>query len=110
MTATPLAAPAVITRAGATPPSLAATDAVNGNTWLNDGSTWFEVTNTDSSTHTLTIHLAQLVDGQAAASFIKTLTAGATKRYAKFPVKAYGAKVLITVDSALIHAAVWREG
>lgn len=108
MTATALPAPTVITRAGATPPSLVATDAVNGNTFLNDGNTWLEVTNTDSSTHTLTIHLAQLVDGQAATSITKTLTASATKRYAKFPVKEYGAAVLITVDSALLHAAAFR--
>lgn len=110
MTATALPAPTVITRAGATPPSLVATDAVNGNTFLNDANTWLEVTNTDSSTHTLTIHLAQLVDGQAATSITKTLTAGATKRYTKFPIKEYGGNVLITVDSALIHAATYRAG
>jgi len=110
MTATALPVPTVITRAGATPPSLTATDATNGNTFLNDGHTWLEVNNTDSSTHTLTIHLAQLVDGQPAASLVKTLTAGATKRYAKFPVPQYGSKVLLTVDSALLHVATTREG
>lgn len=110
MTATPLPAPTVITRAGATPPSAVATDAVNGNTFLNDGHTFLDVTNTDTSTHTLTIHLAQLVDGQSAASFVRTLTASASKRYAKFPVKEYGAAVLITVDSALLHAVAFREG
>jgi len=110
MTATALPAPSVITRAGATPPSAVATDAVNGNTFLNDGHTWLEVTNTDTSTHTLTIHLAQLVDGQAAISIVKTLTASAVKRYAKFPVARYGSKVLITVDSALLHVATFREG
>lgn len=110
MTTTALAAPTIITRAGATPPALVASDAVNGNTFLNDGHTWLEVTNTDSSTHTLTIHLAQLVDGQSAASFVKTLTAGTTKRYARFPIMQYGAKVLITVDSALLHVATFREG
>lgn len=110
MTATALPAPTKITRAGATPPSLVATDATNGNTFQNDGHTWLEVTNTDTATHTLTIHLAQLVDGQAAASIPKTFTAGATKRFAKFPIKEYGAAVLITVDSALLHVATSREG
>jgi len=110
MPATALPAPTIITRAGATPPSAVATDAVNGNTFLNDAHTFLDVTNTDSSTHTLTIHLALLVDGQSATSITKTITAGVTKRFGKFPIKEYGATPLITVDSALLHAAAFREG
>jgi hypothetical protein len=110
MTATALPAPTVATRAGVTVPTAVATDAANGNTMLNDGHTFLDVTNTDSSTHTLTIHLAQLVDGQSATSFVRTITAGVSKRYGKFPVSAYGTKLLITVDSALLHAVAFREG
>jgi hypothetical protein len=110
MTATALPLPTLVTRAGVTAVTPAAMDAVNGNTFLNDGHTGLEITNSDSSTHTLTIHLAYLVDGQAAASRVVTITAGVTKRYAKIPVKEYGAKVLLTVDSALLKAATYRAG
>lgn len=109
MTATALPAPTVITRAGVSAPAPTAMDAVNGNTFLNDGDTTLEVTNSDTVTHTLTIHLAQLVDGQAVTSLTKTITAGVTKRYAKFPVLQYGAAVLLTVDSALLEANTFRN-
>lgn len=108
MTATALPTPTPVSRAGVTAATPTAMDAVNGNTFLNDGKTWLDLTNTDTNTHTVTIHLAALVDGQSVTSRTVTITAGVTKKYTKLPIAAYGSKVLLTVDSALVTAATYN--
>jgi hypothetical protein len=109
MPRTLLAAPTVITRAGVSPATPVAMDAVNGNALLNDGGTEFEVTNSDTASHTITISPTQLVDGQSAVPIVKTIAAGNTKRYANYPVKAYGALLQITANSALLAIAAYRN-
>lgn len=108
MTATALPTPTPVSRAGTTAVTPTAMDDVNGNTFLNSGKTWLDLTNTDSSTHTVNIHLAALVDGQSATPRVVTLAAGITKKYTDLPVSAYGSTVLLTVDSALVKAATYN--
>lgn len=109
MSRTALPTPTTVTRSGVTPVTPTAMDATNGNSLINDGATYFDVTNTDTASHTLTIGVTQQVDGQAVPGIVKTIAAGATKRYADFPVKIYGAVMQLNADSALVKIASYRN-
>ena len=102
MARTALPAPTKVTRSGVTPPAQTALDAVNGNTVTNTGATYYDVTNTDTASHTVTFNIQQQVDGVTPTSPPKTLAAGVTKRYANFPPNIYGQQLQIDTDSALV--------
>jgi hypothetical protein len=105
MSRTALPAPTKVTRNGVTPPTQTALDAVNGNTLANTGTTYFDVTNTDTASHTVTINITQQVDGITPTRPAVTLAAGVTKRFANFPVAIYGSALQINTDSALVKIA-----
>ena len=102
MARTALPAPTKITRSGATVPAQTALDAVNGNAVANTGQTYYDVTNTDTASHTVTFNIQQQVDGIAPTSVPKTIAAGVTKRFANFPPNIYGQSLQINTDSALV--------
>jgi hypothetical protein len=109
MARTALPAPTKVTRSGVTAVTPTALDAVNGNTLANDGATYFDITNTDTASHTVTINIVGQLDGIAPTSPPKTIAAGATKRYANFPVSIYGSAMQINTDSALVKIASYRN-
>lgn len=106
MPRTALPAPTKVTRTGVTPATPTAMDAVNGNTLINTGETYFDVTNSDgAASHTLTINITQLVDGSTPAAKTYTLAANAVKRFANFPVAIYGGSMQLNADSAMLEIA-----
>lgn len=105
MSRTALPAPTKVTRKGVTAVTPTALDAVNGNTLANSGAMYFDVSNTDTASHTVTISIQQQVDGIAPTNPPVTLAAGATKRFANFPTNIYGSALQINTDSALVKIA-----
>lgn len=105
MSRTALPAPTKVTRSGVTAVTPTALDAVNGNTVANTGLTYYDVTNTDASSHTVTFNIQQQTDGITPTRPAVTLAAGVTKRFANFPPKIYGSALQINTDSALVKIA-----
>lgn len=109
MARTALPAPTTVTRSGVTAVAPTAMDAVNGNTLLNDGATYFDVTNSDAASHTLTIDITQQVDGSTPTAKTFTIAASVTKRFANFPVAIYGAVMQLNADAATLEIASYRN-
>jgi len=105
MARTALPAPTKVTRKGVTAVTPTALDAVNGNTLANSGAMYFDVTNTDASSHTLTINITGQLDGISPTNPPITIAAGVTKRFSNFPPSIYGSVMQLNTDSALVKIA-----
>lgn len=90
-----------------TSPSTATTDAVNGNVVTNAASLALDFTNGTASDVTITFITSATVQGYAVADLEKTITAGASLRFAHFPTAAFGAELAFTT-SAAITVGVYR--
>lgn len=99
-----------ITRTGLTPipAALPVCDAVNGNWCPNDGSTYFEILNGDASIRTLTVVVANGVDGLTAGPRVYSLPISALhQQTGVFPVRFYGSSLLFTASSAGVRVQPW---
>lgn len=67
-----------ITRAGVAGVAGTASDVSNGNSCANNGRTWLEVTNTDTSAHAITIQPTRTVDGQQVPAVSHTIPLSTT--------------------------------
>jgi len=105
MARTALPAPTKVTRSGVTAVAQTALDAVNGNTVANTGTSYCEVTNTDTASHTVTFNIQQQTDGVTPTAPPRTIAAGVTRKFANFPVNIYGSALQINTDSALVKIA-----
>jgi hypothetical protein len=82
-----------------------ASDAVNGNEFDNDGSTFLFVRNSDSSSHVLTLNSPAVVDGTALPVKTVTIAASTTKWFGPFPPRLYNQsnnRVAVDSNSALM--------
>lgn len=67
-----------ITRAGVAGVAGTASDVSNGNSCVNNGKTWLEVTNTDTAAHPITIQPTRPVDGILVAPVSHTIPLSTT--------------------------------
>ena len=103
--------PTQLTRAGTAPATTAALDATNGNSVPNDGHTWIVVDNTDTASHTLTVHLVGGTDGQGITPKTITVAASTTgQMFGPWPLDSYGTTLLLNVDDAQLKAAAYTLG
>lgn len=107
---TPVAIPVTeITRAGVVPPAATTGDVTNGHTFVNDGQSYITIDNSSGSTGTVTIAIAQLVDGQAPASKTYTVPLSSTGYHiGPFPPSIYGSTVALTVSAATLTLRAWH--
>jgi hypothetical protein len=89
-----------ITTTGLTKPSAVACDNVNGNSAVNGGTTWLELTS--SAGGTVTFPYAVTVDGQAVASRVVSFTGAQTKLVGPFPTAYYGTALTFTASVSTI--------
>lgn len=68
----------LVTRTGLAGVAGTASDVSNGNSCTNNGKTWLEVTNTDTSAHAITIQPSRLVDGQTVSPVSHTIPLSTT--------------------------------
>lgn len=97
-----------LNRDGLAPVAGTAVDTANGNYLVNDGSTWLEVNNSDAAVHTLTVHLATVVDGQPVTDRTYSVAAGATLMVGPFPTREYGGHLQFDGDSNLLTVSPYR--
>lgn len=85
-------------------------DATNNHSVANNGAVWIEAHNTNgtSTAHTVTVHIAQTVDGQAVTSKTYSVTAADTMRIGPWPVAQYGSVVQIDVNSTEFALTAWQ--
>lgn len=98
-----------LSRAGIADATEANGDSANNHQVANDGRMWLEVRNADASNpHTLTIRLADVVDGQTITPKTYPLAATTKRRIGPFPPKDYGSLLLVDVDSAQLKLAAYH--
>lgn len=107
MVATPLSV-ATIARGGIVPTTEAAGDNTNGNSILNNGSTWLEVTNGGGSAATVTVAYGSKVDGQTVPAKSYSLAAAAKRRIGPFPVTLFGKTLIVTPSAATVTIAAYQ--
>lgn len=86
-------------------------DATNFHSMANNGVSWIEAKNINgaSTSHNVTVHIDDTVDGQAVTSKVYAVPAGDTRRIGPFPVKIYGNPVLIDVNSVEFQLEAWQS-
>lgn len=101
---TPITATSVSrTALTAVPAPPTAPDVANGNVVANDGATILVLLNADASTHTLTVVVANGVDGLTAGPRTYTVPVSGTRQWTGvFPVQCYGTQLLFNLDSTLV--------
>lgn len=114
MSATPVAVN-TITRTGIATVAPAACDAVNGNVVnANTGLVWLEFTNSDTSSHTVTVTQPGTVDTVASPGRVLTIPASTTaanaKRHGGWPEPVYGGTIQFLANSALVSVAAYQLG
>lgn len=99
-----------LTRAGIAPAAEVAGDASNGHSVQNDGDVFVLVRNSNGSStaHAVTIHVPELVDGQAVASRTVSVPATVSRYLGRFPASTYGSLVLIDVDNAELKLSAYH--
>jgi hypothetical protein len=80
--------PVEIKRTGTTPAPVAP-DVANGNQFQNDGVTLLRVKNTGGATCTVTVKVAQKVDGLDVADLSGTVPASGEKEFGVYPTAIY---------------------
>src|SRR5262245_36119227 len=87
-------------------------DSTNNHSLVNNGKCCVEVNNTHgvSTAHTVTVHVAETVDGQSVTSRTYSINAGKTLRIGPWPTKIYGSTVNIDVNSTEFHLTAWQAG
>lgn len=96
------------TRAGGAVPAPVTGDTANGHSIVNDGNTGVVVTNTGSTSHTVTINLFRTVDGQAVTPRIVSISAGETRAFGPFSTADYGNSLQIDVNHAEITLRAYK--
>lgn len=104
MVATPLT-PVTIVRAGIAAPAGAASDNVNHNSVVNDGSTWLLIANTGGSTGTVAVAIAETVDGMAVPARSYSVAASAAIWAGPFPTSIYGRSLDLLPSASTMHIA-----
>lgn len=100
-----------ISRAGVADASPTNGDATNNHTIANDGKMWLEVSNADASNpHNLTVHIQDVVDGQAVAPRVYAIAASGKKRIGPWPVGDYGSALQVDVDSTQLKLTAYHLG
>jgi hypothetical protein len=97
-----------ISRTGTAYQALAACDATNGNAVTNSGQVFLELSNTDTSAHTVTAAIPGMVDGVASPGRQISLAASAHGLYGPFPLAVYGPTLTFTADSNLVKVAAYQ--
>lgn len=97
-------------RVDAAAPAATAGDAVNFNSSDNDGHTILVADNTDTASHTVTVHITRTVDGVAPAAKVFTIAAGTTEYLGPFSPQDYGTTLDYDVDSATVTILPLRLG
>lgn len=85
-------------------------DSSNNHSVANNGACWIEAHNTNgaSTSHSVTVHVEDTVDGQAVTSKVYAVPAGDTRRLGPFPVKIYGSNLLVDVNSNEFQLSAWQ--
>ncbi|MGW2591652.1 hypothetical protein ACWCXC_15505 [Streptomyces sp. NPDC001515] len=96
------------TRAGTLMSAALVGDPVEGHTLPNDGRVGLMVTNSDTVSRNVTIHLSRTVDGQPVTPRTLSVAAGTTLAFGPFAPGDYGTDVQVTVDSALLGLVAVR--
>lgn len=92
-----------------TMPAPQAADSVNGDSISNNGDTVVLIENTNTTTQqTVTVDLAQQVDGQAVTPLTWTIAAGATVVAKLGPPSYYGSVVTLTASAAAVQFTCFR--
>lgn len=89
-----------VTRTGVSIATGSAVDVANGNTIANDGKVAVLVKNTGSTSHTLTIAIAEKVDGQTVPAKTWTVAASAQLAIGPFDPSVYGGRLQVNGDNA----------
>ncbi|GAA0454193.1 hypothetical protein ACFQ2B_27865 [Streptomyces stramineus] len=90
-----------ITRTGVAPATEVNGDATNNHSLVNDGQTWIEVRNSGSTVaRTMSAIYANTIDGQTVPAKTYSIPTSSTRRIGPFPVRLFGALLLIDVDNA----------
>lgn len=99
-----------VNRAGVAPGAEVAGDATNFHSFVNtNGNVVLLVRNADGAgAHTVTIHVAQTVDGQAVTSRAVSIPLTSSRYFGPFPVSEYGSTVLVDVDSTQLKLSTYQ--
>lgn len=85
-------------------------NSTDNHSMANNGVSWIEAKNTNGSatSHSVTVHIDETVEGQAVTSKVYAVPAGDTRRIGPWPTKAYGNPVLIDVNSNEFELTAWQ--
>lgn len=76
--------------------TLAAINAADGNTWTNTGDEFLAITNGGGTTTTASVAYTASYDGQTVPPKTRTIAAGATVLWGRFPTASFGEAPVVT--------------
>jgi hypothetical protein len=99
-----------IVRAGVVLADETVGDPIENHSVANDGHVFILAHNTNAvaTAHTLTVHVAETVDGLAVTSRTYTIDTEETQLIGPFDVKTYGNPIDVDVDDAELQLAAYR--
>ena len=100
-----------IGRGGVAPATPTTGDPTNNHSVANTNSNVILlVANSDSASHTVTIHLSETVDGQAVTSRTVAIPATNSRYFGSFPAGQYGSTLLVDVNDTHLVLSAYSVG